>query len=467
MKKISAFLFIFFLLSASPSRASNIFDFIFPPVQMKTSTRSAPNAAIAPEVPSNDTYSNTLKEKTFSCDSVVTASKHWEPVIKGTGITDANGNEIKEYVDYTANGPIEGKLDIKNLSNDYYRNYQTFFARGGIKCTEERARSAQTNLTADGVGAATRATPNQQIMYYRGLFITEIAKSLDQKNPLDTVVQDYQIAWSCGGLCQEIGNSSSSSSCRPVFVSEILLGLKDNAYYYPTLDSSPETFPSSILSNIQSYYANNCSSPYGCYSSRSKGKSFSPLSKSTYELLYDQLNFIPKGNVNTKLAVTKYTCTDSSGEPSCPSIVYVDRTLPNAAAANADQNLSFLVYDNQPSLSNPSYCDNVQNSSEATDHPLDTSVPLSAAFSKLVKAGNSLDKEVKFNLKSTVNSQGITNTQVNETALFNLIPYSQAENLEKNAFSSTIGGNNPPDMGYRANSGYKVVQSLLNSYSLF
>jgi len=436
---------------------------------MKTSTRSAPNpTSPVQEVVCDDCYSNLLKaENTFTCDSVVSASKKWDPVQEGTGETDANGNEIQEYVDYDAVGPITGKVNIKDISNNYYRDYQTFFARGGVKCTEESAKAYQTKIGADGSGTSEHATPYSQILFYRSQLLSEIAQSLDQENSIDTVAQDYQIAWSCGGLCQEIGSQSINNSCRPVYATELIFGLQDEANYYSSLDSSPTTFPSQILTNIQSYYANNCSSPYGCYSSRSKGKTFSPLSKNIYALMFDQFNYIPKGNVNTKVAVTNYNCTDSNGNPSCPVVKYVNRPLPNAASANANQNLSFLIYDTQPSLPNPSYCDNVQINTQAIDHTPDTDLPLSAAFFKRVLAGNSLEKKIDFKLTSTVNSQGLDNAKIAEMAFFNLIPYSQTELLKDKAFSSTSDQNTPPDVGFRAESAYKQVQSLLNPYSLF
>jgi len=473
LKKVSALIAIFFFFSTAPAKAFNLIDFLFPPIQMQPSTRSVPGPALAPEVPSNDTYSNTLEDNIITCEGVATISKSWEPVQQDTGTTDANGNPIFEYVDYTAQGPITGEMDVENLSNDFYRNYQTFFARGGIKCTPDRAKAAFTNFDTDGTSASLRTTPYSQLLYYRSQFLLEIAQSLDQANPIDTVVQDYQIAWSCGGTCQELTNQSTGNSCRPVYISELLFGLKDEPIYYSSPAASPVTFPSNVLSNVQSHYGGNCSGPYGCYSTRSKGKSFSPLTKDLYELMYSQLNYIPKGNVNSKVTVVNYNCTDANGNPACPVPTSFDRTLPAAAAANANQNLGFINYAGQKTLSNPSLCDNVEKNSEiARDQPVDSSIALIAAFFQRVTAGNSLEKSVDIKVSSTYDAKVVDNTKVAEMAYSNMIPASTLKNnnLLDKSFSSTTttNQNNPiPDPGYRADALYKEMQSLLRPASWF
>lgn len=463
-------------LFIAPVHAFDLLEFLFPSVQIQnTTTRSAPGPALAPEVPSNNTYSNTLEDNIVTCDGATTISRAWEPVKKDTGTTDANGHAIYEYVDYVASGNIEGEMDVKNLSNDFYRNFQLFFARGGIKCTEADAKADFTNFNAEGTSASLRAVPTAQIRYYRSQFLFEVAQSLNQSSPIDTVAQDYQIAWSCSGVCQELTSVSDNNSCRPVYVSEIIFGLKDEKIYYPSQDSDPTTFPSSITTNISAYYANNCSSAYGCYSSRSKGKSFSALSKDTYELIYRQLNFVPKGNANSKVTVVNYGSYNSSTQQfTNPTTTDFDRTLPNAAAAtsNQAQALSFLNPTSQNNLSNSSLCNSVTTNSEiARDQPANATVSLYANnYSQAVEAGDSHTKEVNIGITTTYDAQVVINTQTAEKAYSNMIPVSilKENNLLDQSFSSTTttNKNNPiPDPGYRADLLYQEMRSLLRPSS--
>jgi hypothetical protein len=469
---------LYFLISPPPAHAFSLVDLIFKPLIMKSSTRKAPDIAPSREGISEDSYSNTLIGDTITCEGTTTISKSWAPEQKNvdTGTTDSNGNHIYEtvYVDYDANGPIESQMDVKNLSNDYYRNFQTFFARGGIKCTESRAKADFTNFDIEGTGAALRATPYKQLMYYRSQFLTEVAQSLNQKNPVDTVAQDYQIAWSCNGSCQEIG-SDSTSSCRPIYVSEIIFGLQSEAIYYDSPDSSPTTFPSSVLTNINGHYSGSCSGNYGCYSSRSNNKTFVPLTKDLYKLMYSQLNFVPKGNVNSKVTVTNYDGYNTvSKTKTNPVKTTFDRNLPAAAAAysNQAQALNLLTYNGQKKLSNTSICDNVEtNSNIAQDQPQPTAVPLYVKGTfQHVPAGQSYSHSEDIEVKTTYNAQVKNNTELLENAYLNLIPFEKTKNYQDMAFSSTTttNQNNPiPDPGNRADAIYKEMRSMLRPSSWF
>jgi hypothetical protein len=440
---------------------------------MQPSTRSAPGPALAPEVPSNNTFSNTLEDDVVTCDGLTTISKTWAPVQQGTGITDVNGNEIFEYVDYDAVGPIEGEMDVENLSNNFYRNFQLFFARGGIKCTQSRANTDFTDLNAEGVGAALRATPYSQVLYYRSQFLFEIAQSLDQNSPIDTVAQDYQIAWSCDGTCQELTNQSASS-CRPVYVSEIIFGLKDEPIYYSSPDSSPATFPGTIISNIQNYYSGNCSGAYGCYSSRSKGKSFSPLTKDLYKLMYSQLNFVPKGNANSKVTVTNYGGYNTVARTKTnPIPTTFDRNLPAAAAANSTQAqaLKLVTYANQKKLPS-SLCDDPEITSDiARDQTLAAKFALFVkGMFQRVPAGQTYTQSESIEVTTTYDANIIPNVETAEMAYLNMIPSAKNKALIEKPFSSitTANRDNPiPDPGYRADALYQQMKSLLRPASWF
>jgi len=441
---------------------------------MEESNRSPPGPGLAPEVPSNDTFSNTLKDNVINCMGSNTISKTWEPVKKDTGTTDSGGNPVFEYVDYDAEGPIEAQMDVNHLSNDFFRNFQLFFARGGIKCTKEAARADFTNFNAEGTSASLRSTPTQKILYYRSIFLLETAKSLDQQNLVDTVAQDYQIAWACSGTCQEFTKDAPSDSCRPVYVSEIIFGLSGEKIYYSTPQADPTLFPGDILANIQAYYSGSCSGPYGCYSSRSKGKSFSPLSKDIYLLFYQQLNFVPKGNANNKITVVNYGGYDqATSQPINPMPTTYNRTLPNAAASTSKEveALSLVNPTRQENLKNGSLCDNVQSVSQISidKPPLLTLLLFIKGIFKHVSAGESYTQSEDIGITSTYDAQIVPNIQIAEKAYSNMIPSAKNTNLDQPFSTITIANqNNPvPDPGYRADILYRQMRALLRPSSWF
>lgn len=487
MKKIPAFLVSFilflissfyFLISPPPTHAFNLIDSIFKPLIMKESTRKAPGIAPSQEGISEDSYSNTLKNNTIVCEGSTTISKTWAPEQKTvkTNKVDSEGNPIYEtiYVDYDANGPIEGQIDVKNLSNDFYENFDIFFARGGIKCTESRAKDVFTKFDVTGLGAALRASTHAQILFYRSQLLSDIAASLDQKNPVDTVAQDYQIAWSCAGTCQEISNESNTSSCRPIYVSEIIFGLQNEAIYYPSPDNSPTNFPQSVLTNINGHYSGSCSGNYGCYSSRSNGKKFVPLSKELYELMYSQLNFLPKGNVNSKVTVTNYEGYNTvSKTKTNPTKTTFDRNLPAAAPAFSAQAqaINLLSYVKQDKTQ-PNLCDSVETTSNiARNQPQPTSVPLYVKGTfQHVPAGESYSHSEEIDIATTYDKQVADNAADISDNLLNLVTYEKAKLIKEKAFSSitTTNQNNPiPDPGNQADAAYVEFRSSIRPSTWF
>lgn len=455
-------IFVSYFALPTPSYAFNLLDFFFPPIQMKSSTRSAPGPALAPEVPSDNTYSNTLVGDTLTCESSSKIYKTWDPVQKDTGTTDANGNPIYEYVDYVASGTIKDEMEIKNLSSDYYRDLQSLIAKGSIKCTDEAIRKTQNSYNMDGTSFSSRGVPYRELAFYRSHFLVDIAKSLDQSNPVDTPVQDYQIAWSCGGKCQDLTNTSASSSCRPVYVSELLFGLQNESLYYPTKDSSPTSFPSDIISAINSYYASS-------YSSRSKGKSFAPLSRDLYKLIYKQLVFIPKGNLNSK--VTTYNYSDYTSKTTVPSSI--DRTIPNGAASayGASQEiLGKFIPSGQTKLANSSLCDDVGVNTEiARDNTLDSTFTLSASDDNFanVEAGQSYTQEAEIRVVTTQDAKVESVAQTTEQALSNLVPFKVSQNTAKESFASTTNTNKNSAVSdpSRPDKFYKLIRSYLRPSS--
>lgn len=445
---------------------------------MKTSRRDAPGPALAPEVPSNDTYSNTLKENNINCQGVVGLSKTWEPEKKATGTTNASGQPVEEFVPYDAKD-LESEMDVKNLSNDYFRNFQSFFARGGIKCTEERAKRNFNSLSMDGSSASLRATPHTQVLYSRGQFLSEVALSLyEGGTPHDTVVQDYQVAWSCSGTCQELTNKSVSG-CRPIYASEIIFGLQNEAIYYPSPGADPTTFPGGVLTAVRSHYGSNCAGDdYGCYKKRSGGETFSPLSRDLYQLMFKQINFVTKGNADNKITVIRYGDYDTAAQKKInPSPTIFHRTLPNAAAASANESQKSLSYVNptqQKNLPNANLCDNVKvNSETARDLPKPALISLFAlGLFKHVPAGESWHQSETNEITSTNENQVVPNTQTAEQAFANMIPGTvlKKQDLINQEFSSktTVNKDYPiPDPGYRANLLYRQMLSLLRPSTWF
>ena len=118
-----------------------------------------------------------------------------------------------------------------------------------------------------------------------------------------------------------------------------------------------------ILTPVLSHYSGNCGT-YGCYSQRSGGKTFVPLPKEDYLLFYKQLNYVPKGNVNSRVTVTNYHGYDTTNDrPINPVDETHDRTLPNAAAAYSPQSttLSFVNPSQQKPLDNTDICNSKVN----------------------------------------------------------------------------------------------------------
>lgn len=477
---ISSFLFLVssFSFLAIPTHAFNLLDFLFPPVQMKPAERDTPKESLAPEVPSNDTYSNTLKEDTINCQGTVGLSKHWDPEKKETGTTNANGQPVEEFVPYDAKD-LEGEMDVKNLSNDYYRNFQSFFARGGVKCTEEKAQKYFNSLSMDGSSASVRNTPYTQVLYSRGQFLSEVALSLYEGDPkYDTVVQDYQIAWSCSGTCQELTNQKVGN-CRPIFASELIYGLQNEKVYYSSPTAEASTFPGNIIGAVNSHYSNGCGNgDYGCYKDRSGGKAFSPLSKDLYKLMFKQINFVPKGNVDNEVKVIRYDGYDMAAKQKInPSPTIFHRTLPNAGAANgkeAQKSLSYVNPTEQENLPNANLCDSVKvNSETARDQPVQGLISLFVhGIFKHVPAGESHDQSETNEVTSTYDNQVVPNTQTAEQAFSNMIPDQvlKKQDLINQEFSSktTTNQNYPiPDPGYRANLLYREMLSLLRPSNWF
>jgi len=482
VKKFSFFCLIcFFFFSVAPSHAFDLLNFLFPPVQIEDETeRRSPDPALAPEVPSNNTYSNTLEDnETITCNGNASADNSWSKEDHKTEVTkvDSNGNSYTEtqYQDYTAEN-LDGEVDLKNLSNEYYRNFQSFFARGSIKCTEEKAKNSFLSLEMNGSSASLRSLPTNQLYYYRSLFLTEAALSLNNSDQFDTVTQDYQIAWDCQSVCTEMSQDKSKldSACRPIYLSEIIFGLQNEAIYYSSPTSDPEFFPTDLLTPILNHYSGSCGT-YGCYSDRSNGKTFVPLTKGNYLLFYKQLNYVPKGNVNSRVTVTNYNGYDiASDTPINPVDTVDNRTLPNAAAAYSPHStsLSFVNPSLQEPLENTDMCvDSSVSPLTSRDKPkpknLETFVK---GIIKFVTGGEDYSKNVSIPINTTYDKKVVDNVKVSEQAFSNMIPSNVLEEkkLLEETFSSKTPANDEPnvvDPGYRSDLLYQEMRSLLRPSS--
>ena len=472
MKKvfiISCFLFLASCFSfPKTAHAFSLWDLLFPPTQIKNATRKAPNKAVAPEIPSDDSYSNTLKNNTKTCNGETVVSNSWSP--KTEDIFDENGNKIGTTEVPQDAENLNGNLDLKNISNEYYRNFQSFFARGASKCTHAAANRTFNSLEMNGTSASLRSLPSNQINYYRSQFLVEATNSLNESEQLDTVAQDYQLVWDCQGTCQELNSATDTSSCRPVYLSELVFGLQNEKLYYPKPDSEPENFPPNILTPVLAHYSGSCGS-YGCYSHRSNGKSFVPLPKEDYLLFYKQLNFIPKGNVNSKVTITNYYGWDMNTETATnPRDETYDRTLPNAASAyspNANT-LSFVSPSNQKSLENTDICDDT-TISPLTSRDVPQELNISAFVKGLIKhlaPGESFSKSYSNHTASTYDKQIENNVKISEQAYSNMLPSKVIEDnklLEESFSSKSSANGNAPivDPGYRSDKMYQVMRSLL------
>ncbi|HOY61102.1 MAG TPA: hypothetical protein PK045_01185 [Candidatus Woesebacteria bacterium] len=474
-----SFLVSFMFLFAIPSHAFDLLNFLFPPVQIEESERRAPDPALAPEVPSDNTYSNTLENETITCSGNASADNSWSKEDHKTEVTllDSEGNPYTEtqYQDYNAEN-LDGEVDLKNLSNEYYRNFQSFFARGSIKCTEEKAKNSFLSLEMNGSSASLRSLPTNQIYYYRSLFLTEAAQSLNNSQQFDTVTQDYQIAWDCRGTCVEMSQDKSKldSACRPIYLTEIIFGLQNEALYYSSPTANPEFFPAELLTPVLSHYSGNCGN-YGCYSDRSEGKAFVPLTKEDYLLFYKQLNYVPKGNVNSRVTVTNYNGYDTASEtPTNPVDEVYNRTLPNAAAAYSPHStsLSFVNPSQQKPLENSDLCENSTVSPlTSRDSPQpNTITTFVKGLIKHVLAGFDFSKSVPIPVSTTYDKKVVDNVKISEQAFSNMIPSKSLEEkkLLEVKFSSKTPANDEPnvvDPGFRSDLLYQEMRSLLRPSS--
>ena len=418
-------------------------DFFFPPVKMQESSRKAPGPALAPEVPSNDSFSNTLKNPEV-CNGAATLNRTWDPIKKDTGTTNANGEAKKEYVAQDAID-LKGEMDLANLSNNGFRDFHTFLARGEIKSTQEELDKSFTDFSAAGMGSANRATPISDSNVYRSLLLKQASESLNKVDKVDTVTQDYQIAWSCGGALTEL--SKKPNGCRPITLSEVFFGLQDEEIYYTSANDPPTTPPGGIISNLDKYFGDKCSSDYGCYKERFPGKKFSPLSKNTYMFILKQLNYTPKGDVNNKVTVTRYACLEN-GEKACPTPTIFNHNYPNAAALLSDQayNASKMINPaNQASLPNTDLCNNTTvNDSNAIDSPPVGLIQLFVnGLFKHLEPGESYTRTETNEVKSENTESTVKNSAEAEKTFANLIPNEsqQDQGLRDKAFASKTSAN--------------------------
>ncbi|KKR66645.1 MAG: hypothetical protein UU09_C0049G0003 [Microgenomates group bacterium GW2011_GWA2_40_6] len=375
----------YLVLDTKPVIAAGLLDLIYPPLNLKDSVRKPPKEALAPEIISNDSFSNTFKEP-LNCHGDTSISRHWDPKEEQTG-TDADGKPIFEFVAQDARD-LNGEMDIKNLSNNGFRNFHTWSARSPISCSSGSVDKNFHDLSVAGQGSANRMTPGLQILYLRGLLLIEAASSLNQTDKQDLITQDAQLVWSCGGSCVEL--SQKPKSCRPVTLAEILYGLRSEPLYYSSATSSPTTFPSDIISKLAAYFNGNCNSDYGCFQKRFPGVPFSPLSLADYLLIFHQLNPIPRGNVDNRVTVTRYDGYDTAAQK---------KILPNP---------------NPP----------------ATDKPPPTSILLFVlGLFKHLAPGESYDHSETNEIKSSYDPKIISNSAKAENTFINLIP---AEEINKN-----------------------------------
>ncbi len=419
----------YLVLDTKPVIAAGLLDLIYPPLNLKDSVRKPPKEALAPEIISNDSFSNTFKEP-LNCHGDTSISRHWDPKEEQTG-TDADGKPIFEFVAQDARD-LNGEMDIKNLSNNGFRNFHTWSARSPISCSSGSVDKNFHDLSVAGQGSANRMTPGLQILYLRGLLLIEAASSLNQTDKQDLITQDAQLVWSCGGSCVEL--SQKPKSCRPVTLAEILYGLRSEPLYYSSATSSPTTFPSDIISKLAAYFNGNCNSDYGCFQKRFPGVPFSPLSLADYLLIFHQLNPIPRGNVDNRVTVTRYDGYDTAAQKKIlPNPTVFHRNLPNAAALFSNQApdvVSLVNPGSQPPLPDTDLCNNTTVNPPATDKPPPTSILLFVlGLFKHLAPGESYDHSETNEIKSSYDPKIISNSAKAENTFINLIP---AEEINKN-----------------------------------
>jgi len=463
VSSLSFLVFGLFLL-VKPVQAINLFDLFFPPLSVKNSSRQPPKTVLAPEVVSDDAFSNTLKDSPEICSGAAGLSKTWPP--KKETVEDEQGNSVDVFVAQDARD-LDGEMDLVNLSNNGFRDFHTFLARGEIKCTQDDLDTSFKDLTIAGQGSASRSTPQADINVLRSLLLKQAAESLNQKKKVDTITQDYQVAWSCQGSCTEL--SKKPGGCRPVTLSEILFGLRSQQIYYTSRTAPPTFPPGDIISKLSQYFGNNCSSDYGCFQNRFGGQVFSPLSVGTYLFMLKQLNYTPKGNVNNRITVIRYDCYN--GEKACPSPTIFNRNLPNAAALLSDQAYSASKMINpagQASLPNTDLCDNtIVNPAPAIDKPPIGIITLFVhGLFKRLAPGETYSHSETNEIYSDYDQKSTKNSAEAEKTYANFVPAAtqKQEGLKEKAFSSKTPANQNypiPDAFNRGDAYYTTFAKLL------
>lgn len=446
--------FIFCFLEFSPPVFAISWSDFFPPVQLKDSQRQPPGPAIAPEVVGGlDAYSNTLDNQT-NCQKTVIIKKTWEPKKEKVG-TDANGNPITQFVSQNARD-LRETINVDKISNNGMRNFQSYFAKGEIKCNEESVQEHFKDMNISGSSAFTRMNSVTNLNVERSRFLHDVAESINTQKPIiDVTAQDNQIAWSCNNTCIEL--SKNPKNCRPVTVSELLYGLRDQEIYYRDSTSPPTRFPNRTLDIVNKYY------------SIKYKNAFSPLPLETYRFMYDQLS-APKGNVVNYIETTSYDGYDGQ-RPINPVVTIFKRNLPNAASLTWGDTVKQVNSVNStplPQSEVSDYCNNYSaNESLTIDRPNPGifDIFVNGLF-KVLAPGEKYEHQegISFNIRNdkklTTNPQGV------EQAWANLIPASDLDknNYQDESYTSTVPENEKYNIVDPLNRGNKIYECSFNKF---
>lgn len=159
--------------------------------------------------------------------------------------------------------------------------------------------------------------------------------------------------------------------------------------------------------------------------------------------MYQQLVFIPKGNLNSEINVYNYS-DYSSGTTQKTT---VNRVIPGGASASHQFTADIferLSPSKQSRLPNSSLCNNVGVNSEISrDNTVDNKFILSATDNNFanVSAGNSHTQEVKVKVVNVQNAAVESVAQSVETGISNLVPFKTSEKINKESFASTTSTN--------------------------
>lgn len=362
---------------------------------------------------------------------------------------------------YSTPGPEEPDPydvnEIQDLRNS--DNYHTFGPRTASSwlakdppinpdATADDRTTSFTSYRDDGRNASVRTLPDNLKTYLKGEFIKQATLTLVNGNEIAT---DEQLGWACGTNFRPL--FPKPSGCRPVTISEIghYFSQKSDSFIYIVKDYGEiekVPLPSDVVGALNDHYGGNG------YRDRF-GTSFSPLSSSAYELLYNEMPIIPRGSVNNLIVVHHFK-EDNSGNR-IEEIENINKTLPlnvPISSSQANYTLTLIKPDEQVAVSDSNtFCTDTFQTPAILDKPSPVSVILWVKkFFGTIIADPQTYSDVN-RIDVLIPNETINGINASETTLGNFINQDDHDKYQFNKISKSSTGGlinaNIPEPGLR------------------